>query len=435
MAGLALLLCLHHTRSMHHDFFTIIAREAFEELLRTFPPLPTERVGLDRAEGRILAEQLRAGHDWPLSHRSCMDGYALDARDAFGASEQNPVYLDCVGAPHVDENPGMTLAPGQCVRIATGGSLPKGADAVVMVEHTVCMDDWDEDAATGTIEVRKAAAPGLNVMQRGEDALAGAVVLEPGTRIGFREVGLGAALGFTEMDVFCRPRVGILSTGDELVAVEHTPRVGQVRDVNSHTLALSARRAGAVVRGYGIVPDDAPSLIATVQQAVAENDLVLLSGGSSIGVRDLTVQAIEAQNDAEILAHGVAISPGKPTILGRAGQTPVMGLPGQVASAQVVMFCLVMPFIGHLQGQGNAFDTTVRPVRQAILARNVASKQGREDYVRIRFEERPHQLPLAHPVLGKSGLLRTLVDAHGLMSVPADAEGVYKDALIDVWTV
>ncbi len=435
MTGLALFICLPHTIPMNHDFFTIISREAFEDLLRTFAPLPTEKVPLDNAAGRILGESLQAAHDWPLSDRSCMDGYALDARDAFGASEQNPVYMDCVGAPNVDANPDMEIAPGQCVRIATGGSLPEGADSVVMVEHTVSMDDWDEGTATGTIEIRKAAAPGLNVMRKGEDAKSGGVALAAGVELGFREIGLGAALGFTEMTVFSRARVGIVSTGDELVGVDQEPRVGQVRDVNSYTLAFSARRAGALVRTYGIVPDDIAGLTAAVKLAVSENDLVLLSGGSSIGVRDLTVQAVEAQPDSEILAHGVAISPGKPTILGRVGDTPIVGLPGQVASAQVVMFCLVVPFIRYLQGQEHAFDVAKRPVRQAVLARNVPSRQGREDFVRVRLEERFGQLPLAHPVLGKSGLLRTLIESQGLTVIPADAEGAYKDAMVDVWII
>lgn len=414
---------------MSHGFFEMISRAEFQELLRSFPPLHTQTIPLAESDGRVLARSLTAPHDWPLTSRSCMDGFAVDARDVFGAGESNPTYLECVGTLQVDEDPAaIALTPGECMRIATGGSLPLGADAVVMVEHTVEMDG-------GTVEIQKAAAPGLNVMHRGEDASAGQTLLEPGIRLNFKTIGLAAAFGFETVEAYAQPRVGILSTGDELIPVQETPRPGQVRDVNSYTLSVSAHQAGAQVTRYGVIKDDLESLTDALSKAVNENDLVLLSGGSSIGVRDLTVQAIEAQSGAQILAHGVAISPGKPTILGRVESTPVMGLPGQVASAQVVMLVLVVPLIRHLQGDVHASDQLQRPRRQAVLARNVASKQGREDYVRIRLEERPGELPLAHPVLGKSGLLRTLVRADGLATIPADAEGLYADSVIDIWII
>ncbi len=413
---------------MSHGFFQIISRAEFEEQLRSFPSLPPETVPLAETGGRVLSQDLSAPHDWPLTNRSCMDGFAVDARDAFGASESNPVYLECVGTLNVDDQPELILNPGECVRISTGGTLPTGADAVIMVEHTVEMEG-------GTIEIQKAAAPGLNVMHQGEDAKAEQILLECGARLGFKEIGLAAALGFDVLEVSRRPRVAILSTGDELIPVNKTPRPGQVRDVNSYTLSVAAREAGAVVACYGIIRDDLKSLTQALAKAVDENDLILISGGSSIGVRDLTVQAIEAQPDSSILAHGVAVSPGKPTILGKAGNTPVMGLPGQVASAQVVMLVLALPLIRHLQGDEKAFEKNQRPRRQAVLARNVASRQGREDYVRIRLEERPGKAPLAHPVLGKSGLLRTMVNAHGLTVIPAEAEGLDAEDPIEVWLI
>ncbi|WP_147820386.1 molybdopterin molybdotransferase MoeA [Salidesulfovibrio onnuriiensis] len=413
---------------MSHGFFQIISRAEFEELLRSFPALAPETVSLAEASGRVLARDLIAPHDWPLTSRSCMDGFAVDARDVFGAGESNPVYLECVGTLRVDEQPDLALNPGECARIATGGSLPQNADAVVMVEHTVEMDG-------GTVEIQKSAAPGLNVMHQGEDAQTGQPILKAGVSMNFKEIGLAAALGFDELEVVKKPRMGILSTGDELIPVNETPRPGQVRDVNSHTLSVTAEAAGAIVTRYGIIRDNLKSLTTALANAMAENDLVLLSGGSSIGVRDLTVQAIEAQPDSAILAHGVAVSPGKPTILGTVGQTPIMGLPGQVASAQVVMLVLALPLIRHLQGDARAFDKSQRPRRQAVLARNVASKQGREDYVRVRLEERPGQPPLAHPVLGKSGLLRTMVNADGLAIIPAESEGLYADAAIEIWIV
>lgn len=413
---------------MSHGFFTIISRAEFEALLKSFPQLSAETVGLSRASGRVLASDLISAHDWPLQDRSCMDGYAVNARDVFGSTETNPGYLECTSTLSIEEIPDIDLPPGECARISTGGLLPDGADAVIMVEHTQEMGDT-------TIEIRKSVAPGENVMQRGEDARQGKVALPAGTVIRPQEVGLCAALGFDKLELIRRPRVGILSTGDELIEVGETPRPGQVRDVNSQTIATLVKQASAIPTRYGIIKDDLESLKAALSKAIEENDIVLLSGGSSIGVRDLTVQTIEAMPDSSLLAHGVALSPGKPTILGRVGDKPVMGLPGQVTSALVVMHVLILPLLRHLQGDPRAFDPSRRPMRKAILARNVASKPGREDYIRIRLEERDGEPPLAHPVLGKSGLLRTMIQANGLAAIPADAEGIYADQLIDIWIV
>jgi molybdopterin molybdotransferase len=413
---------------MSHGFFTIISRPRFEELLREFPVLDGEQCDLTEAADRILAQDLTAGHDWPLLDRSCMDGFAVNARDLFGASETNPGYLECTATLAIDMVPDAPLGPGECARILTGGLLPEGADAVVMIEHTGEMDGT-------TIEIRKSVAPGENVMMRGEDARQGQTALARGTVMRPQEMGLAAALGFEKMALTRRPRVGILSTGDELVDIGQSPRPGQVRDVNSYTVGALVTQAGGLPTCYGLVKDDLDSLTTALATALADNDVVLLSGGSSIGVRDLTVQTLEAMDRSAILAHGVAVSPGKPTILGRVAHKPVLGLPGQVTSALVVMHVLVMPLLRHLQGDPAAFDTGRRPVVQAELARNVASKPGREDYVRIRLEPRPDALPLAHPVLGKSGLLRTMVQAQGLAVIPAESEGLNKGRMIPVWIV
>lgn len=416
---------------MNHGFFTIISRAEFETLLQGFGPMDTKRIPLSLASGRVLAEDIVAAHDWPLMNRSCMDGYAINARDIFGATETNPGYLECTASLSIEKAPEVALFPGECARIATGGILPEGTDAVVMIEHTQSMNDEE----MGTIEVRKSVAPGENVMMRGEDAQTDKTALAAGTVIRPQEVGLSAALGFEELTVFNQPRVGILSTGDELIELSETPQPGQVRDVNSLTISALVELAGAVPTRYGIIKDDLDSLKAALAKALSENDVVLLSGGSSIGVRDLTVQTIESMDDAELLAHGVALSPGKPTILGRVGTKPVLGLPGQVTSALVVMHVLILPLLRHLQGDAGAFDEIRRPMRQAVLARNIHSKPGREDYIRIRLEERDNDLPLAHPVLGKSGLLRTMIQADGLAPIPADSEGLYEGQTIGVWMV
>lgn len=416
---------------MKQDFFTLLSPAEFTALLAGFAPTPPARAALADLHGRVLAQDLAAPEDLPAADRSSMDGYAVRAADTFGAGEANPAYLDLAGSAAIDAVPDAPLAPGRCLAVTTGGTLPPGADAVVMVEHTA-------NLGAGAIEVRKSLAPGENVMLKGEDGTRGAVLLPAGTRLRAQEVGLLAAFGVAGASVRARPRAGIVSTGDELVPAAATPRPGQIRDVNSHALACLVREAGAEARTYGIVPDRKDELTAALSRAASECDLVLVSGGSSVGTRDLTVEVL-AGLGAEILAHGVAISPGKPTILARMGAAlgnkPVLGLPGQITSAQVVMLVFGQPLLRHLAGQARAFDPALRPRRKAVLSRNLASKPGREDYIRVSLEERPGDLPLAHPRTGKSGLIRTMVEADGLVTVSARREGLAAGSDVDVWLI
>ncbi len=424
-------------------FFNVLSVEAFTDLLRAFPPLGAESVDLHHADGRVLAADVIAAEDLPLTNRAGMDGYAVRAADLFGTTETNPAYLECDGRVDIEHPAAFAVAPGRCAAIVTGGVMPEGTDAVIMVEHT-------HELGAGTIEMRRAVAPGENMMLRGEDAVAGMPALTTGTRLRPQEVGMLAAVGATAVRVHRMPRVVIISTGDELVAPDATPRPGQVRDVNSHTLAALVRRAGCEARCLGIVPDELDALEAALRKGLRDAEVVLLSGGSSVGVRDLTVAALSRIEGAELLAHGVAISPGKPTILARVrGEDgdgggccrAVWGLPGQVTSAQVVMFVLGVPFLHHLSGRTDAFDRSLWPARRVRLARNVASRQGREDWVRVRIESTDHSgaedggPPSAVPLLGKSGLLRTLTGAHALVRIPARAEGLVAGSEHDAYLI
>lgn len=410
---------------MEHGFFRVITSTRFCELLRTFQSTDAEVLPLEECLGRILAEDILSGEDIPALDRSCMDGYALRAADTFGASEGNPAYVELVRSAAIDEVVSRPLRSGECMGIATGGSLPPGADAVLMVEHTQMLGD-------STVEIRKTVTPGENVMLRGEDVGQGQVALPAGRRLRPQDVGLMAAIGRLSASVYRRPRCGIISTGDELVPVESTPRPGQIRDVNSHTLACMARQAGAQARSLGLVPDRREELESALVRSLAENDAVFISGGSSIGTRDLTIEVLESLADSEILAHGVSISPGKPTILARVGGKPVLGLPGQVTSAQIVMLVFGQPLLEHLGGDVGAFDPARRIMRPARLGANLSSKPGREDYVRVRLEEQNGEL-VAVPRLGKSGLLRTMLDADGLVCLPASLEGMRAGQDVDVW--
>jgi molybdopterin molybdotransferase len=410
---------------MDHGFFRVISPQRFCELLAAFDPVDELTTGLDVCLDRILASDVVAPENIPAVDRSCMDGYAVRAADTFGASEGNPAYVELLHSAAIDEIVTRPVGPGECTGIATGGTLPPGADAVLMVEHTQMLGPT-------TVEIRRSVTPGENVMLRGEDVTAGEIALRAGTRLRPQEVGLLAALGHVWVPVFCQPCCGVISTGDELVPVESTPRPGQIRDVNSHTLAGLLRQAGAKVVNYGLVPDERKALRDVLTRALAENDAVFISGGSSIGTRDLTIEVLESLHDSEILAHGVSISPGKPTILARVGGKPVMGLPGQVTSAQVVMLVFGQPLVRHLNGLPDAFDPGRRQTRSAVLGANVSSKPGREDYVRVRLEMHDGQL-MAMPRLGKSGLLRTMLEADGLIRLDSSLEGMTAGQPVAVW--
>lgn len=400
---------------MKDSFFQVVSIGELIALLQGFGPTATRLRALETAHGMALAEDVRANEDLPLTNRSCVDGYALRAEDGFGASESNPAYVDLAFVVDIETPASAVLEPGQCAQITTGGCLPEGADSVIMVEHTARL-------GADTIELRKTLAPWDNVMLRGEDAADGQVVLPSGAGLNAARIGLLAALGIGQAPVHARVRVGIISSGDEVVDVEAPVRPGLVRDVNSHALAALARAAGARVVRYGLVKDDLEALTAMLRTGLAECDLLLVSGGSSVGTRDHTLEAMQRVSQGRILAHGIAMSPGKPTILASAGNKAVIGLPGQVASAQVVMQVLIMPFIAHLGGHEDAFAPK-QPTWSAVLTRNVASRQGRTDFVRVALHRDEHGGLSATPVLGKSGLLKTMLQADGLMEIPENREG------------
>jgi len=412
---------------MKNDFFEVQSVDACRHILSSFPQVSgAESVSLDQALSLVTAQDIRADEDLPAYSRSSMDGYAVRARDCFGAGESNPVYLSLKARLAVDDSPQISLGPGECAEILTGGSLPSGADAVVMVEHT-------RQIAEDEIEVFRSLGPGDNIMLSGEDCRSGEIALGAGKRLRPQDLGVLAALGHSRVEVFRRPRVAILSTGDELVPVDEKPTPGKIRDVNSTTLAAWCTRAGAEPIFMGIVHDDLQDLRQAVTLAVSQADCVLLSGGSSVGTRDLSIEVISSLPQGRIMAHGVALSPGKPTILAAQGQIPIIGLPGQVTSAQVVMYVLGLPFLAHLGGEGQAFDRSRQARVWARVERNIASEQGREDYIRVKLVQDAKGTLWAEPVLAKSGLLRSLLHADGLLKIPAQAEGILAGGTHEVW--
>ena len=404
------------------EFFKVTDLETVLNYRSVFPRVEPEQIPLPEAIGRILAEEIIADEDLPDFPRSIVDGYAVQGASTFGASEGNPAYLTVTGNITMGQSPEFEIAPAEAARIATGGMVPRGADSVVMVEHTEAIDDT-------TIEVHRSVAPGQNMIAVGEDIKKHASVLRKGQVLRPQEAGLLAALGKQQITVYQKPVVGIISTGDEIIPISETPRMGEIRDINTYTLAGLIHEAGAVARPYGIVRDDFEMLHEKCKLALSHCHMVLISGGSSVGARDFTVDALSALKDAKILVHGISISPGKPTILAKVNNKSFWGMPGHVVSAMIVFSEVVRPFVEHLAGQFGMENNVLR--MQARLSRNVASKHGRVDFVRVRLRKEDNQL-WADPVLGKSGLISTMVNANGLVQIDINTEGLNQGDEVEV---
>jgi molybdopterin molybdotransferase len=400
------------------EFFAV---RTVAETLAGFRPArrtPVETVALADARGRVPAEALRAPDDLPGFARSTVDGYAVRAADTYGASEGLPSYLDVTGAVAMGEAPQVAVAPGTAVAMPTGGVMPDGADAVVMVEHT-------QEAMAGTIEVVRPAAPGDGLVRADEDAARGAEVLPAGRPLRAQDLGLLAAAGLTEVRVHARPRVAIVSTGDEVVPPETGVLArGQVRDASTVALAALVRDAGGDPDPRGIVPDDHDALAAVLRDAVATCDVVVVSAGSSVGARDETAAVVAGLGEPGIWTHGIALCPGKPTLLADCGGVPVIGLPGNPRSALVVFRLVGMPIVRRVAGITHA---PPEPSVRARLERDVPSAAGRLDVVQVAVRD-----GVAVPLFGASALLSILTAADGYVVVPDDATGLPAGSEIDV---
>ena len=384
-----------------------------------FAPLgAAETVSLTAAMGRVLAEDIAATEYVPDFDRSTVDGYAVRAKDTFGCTDAIPAILPLQGEVLMGEGAQFPLNPEECVAVPTGGAVPKGADSVVMVEYT-------EDYGDGTIGISKSAAPGQNMIFRGDDVFPGKVVLEQGRVLSSQDIGALAAIGRVQVPVAKNLKIGVISTGDELVPPEQTPGPGQVRDVNSPMLEAMLTAFGAQVINYGIVIDDEALLSEKVHKAVAECDAVLLSGGSSVGVKDAACRIIESMGS--LLMHGIAIKPGKPTILGKAGSKPLVGLPGHPVAAYFITKIFILPLLCRLTGRKQESYTTTARVTESISANH-----GRAQVHCCRLESRDGAL-WASPIRGKSGLITTLAGADGYFIIDRDCEGLPQGAQVQVF--
>ncbi len=391
---------------------------------RHYTPRPrgTKRVSLSEAFGRVLARDIVALEDLPEFDRSTVDGYAVWAADTSMVTKERPGALMLVGEVQMGEPPTCVIQPGATARIPTGGMLPEGADAVVMLEDVEARD-------ARTVAVMSPAKPGDNIIHRAEDAKRGEVVLRQGARLRPQDVGLLAAIGTVEVEVFLRPRVAVIVTGDEIVPPERQPTAGQVRDINTYTLTGLVQQEGASARPYGIVADTYNVLLRTLADARKNSDLVLVSGGSSVGAKDDVARAIGKLGKPGVIVHGVSLKPGKPTILAVVEGTPIIGLPGHPVSSMVVFDVFVRDLLRGLAGR-----TVARSFGQVVRARadrRISSAGVREDHIRVALEERDGAL-WAVPVLGKSGIITTMTKADGVVVVPLGQESVEQGAQVEV---
>jgi molybdopterin molybdotransferase len=406
------------------EFFRVITSEQLIEMLGGFPRLAPERAPLDRLLHRVLAEGMTAPEDLPELARSTVDGYAVRAEDTFGASDAIPAFLDVPASVAMGVMPDFAIAVGQAAQIPTGGFLPQGADAVVMVEYTV-------SAGSASIEVTRPVTIKTNVLEKGEDAKSGETLLRAGCRLRPQEIGLLAALGITEASVYRQPRVAVISSGDEVIPIGQKPKPGQIRDANSHAISALVRMTGGEPISFDIVPDDAIALRETLEQALAQADAAAISGGSSVGARDMMVDAVSSLPGVEILAHGAAIKPGKPTLLARSQGKAIFGLPGHPVSALIVAQIFLAPFLRYLQG-GKLVKGPIGHQIHALLATSIHSTIGLEEFIRVRIESSAEGIKTAYPVFGKSGALSTMVKADGIVTIPMNAEGLSRGEQVEV---
>ncbi|HDZ35480.1 MAG TPA: molybdopterin molybdenumtransferase MoeA [Thermococcus sp.] len=384
-------------------FLKVVPLEKALEVIESFPlEQEVERVPLDGALGRVLAEDITSPIDVPPFDRATVDGYAVRAKDTFMASESEPVRLKVIGEINAGDTPTVELKPGESVYISTGAPLPKGADAVIQFE--------DVEREGDDVVIYKPAYPGLGVMKAGTDIPRGKTLLKRGTRLTFKDTALLSAIGVAEVPVFRKPRVAVISTGNEVVLPGSELRYGQIYDINGRAIVDAVRELGGEAIFLGIARDDRESLKALIENGVECCDVVILSGGASGGIRDLTSSIIEELGEVKI--HGIAIQPGKPTIIGLINGKPVFGLPGYPTSCLTNFTLLVAPLLRRLLGR----EDEVRKVRK-VLAHKVFSVKGRRQFLPVKVEGEK-----AVPILKGSGAVTSFVDADGFIEVPENVE-------------
>jgi molybdopterin molybdotransferase len=409
---------------MAQTFFKVLAPQEALRLLLAVEPVAAEEIPSIKARARVLAEDLYSAVDLPHFHRAAMDGYAVIAKDTFGASQSLPAYLKLAGVVEMGKEADQPLVSGQALRISTGGMMPPKSDAVVMVEYT-------DETAAGLVEIHRGVSPWQNVIQVGDDIRKGELVFRRGRRLRAHDLGALTGIGISTISVFRQPRVALISTGDEIVDANTVPLPGQVRNINQHSLAGLIEECGGKLKDWGVIRDDRAELTRAIGAALDWADLIVLSGGSSMGAKDIALETILSFPKSEFVFHGISIAPGKPTIFAKACGKPILGLPGYPVSALVIFDLFAAPLLRCLGGESAQSLGRLERTVKAVLKTNVASQIGREDYVRVTLEGAANQL-VAAPLPSKSGAIFTLVKADGMVRIEMNQDGLEQGEEVDV---
>ncbi len=381
--------------------------------------LSVEQMRIDDALGRTAAEDIYCGIAMPEFERSTVDGYAVFSKDTFGASESLPVFLDVIGKVEMGKATDLPISAGKAVYVPTGGMIPKGADGMVMIEYVEELDEL-------TIAVHDSIAPGDNIIFVGDDIKAGELLLKKGEVIRPQHIGTLTAAGIETAAVFAKPRMAIVSTGDEITDPFGDVSLGQVRDINAYVLAAMASDMGAEVTYKGIVEDELDLLVNTIGKLKESNDIVIISGGSSAGNKDVTAKAIDILGNPGVFVHGIAVKPGKPTIIGKSDNKAIIGLPGHPVSAAIVF----RVFVGFLLDMLN-HRSSKKLFIHAACSSNVHSSPGKETYQMVDIIEE-NGCYTAVPVYAKSAAISLLSKAKGIVTIPMNTEGIRKGETVRV---
>jgi len=378
-----------------------------------------DHVHLEQALGRIAYEDVFSPIELPEFSRSVVDGYAVIASDTYGAGESMPVFLDVTGHVEMGKKPLGRVTKGTAIYTPTGAMIPDGADAVVMIEDAEVLDE-------NTIAVYTSVAPGHGIIKKGDDVSLGQKVLSKGSKISPRDIGVLAALGIGYIKVFKKIRVSVISTGDEIVDSFGGVREGEIRDINTHLLSAMVEESGGSVNLRMLVKDDFNDLRNAILKALEESEIVLLSGGSSVGAKDMTRKAIESIDRGEVFVHGVAIKPGKPTIIGKAGDKAIFGLPGHPSSAMVIY----KVFVDYLIRKYYCLEEDIIYI-EAICEENIHSAPGKETYQTVEIVD-DGGVYRAVPVYGKSAAITTVAKSRGYIKISENREGIKKGEKVRV---
>lgn len=394
------------------EFLKVVTyQEAINRIKDCFPAWEFEYVDLISASGRVAVDSLEAPEDLPAFNRSTVDGYAVNAADCFGCSETLPAYLEYVGEVKMGKRADIKIKKGQTCWVPTGGMIPDGADAVVMVEYT-------EKLGNDTILINRPVSPNENLMFKGEDVRAGDKLIGKGRTLRPQDIGFLASLGITGLKVYKPLNIGIISSGDEIIPIYKHPAPGQIRDVNSYSLAAAVKSGGGNANIYPIAADEFTALKEAIMHGLDNNNLLLLSGGSSVGIADLTIDVLMSIPGSSLLFHGLAVKPGKPTLGVKIDNKLVIGLPGHPVSALMMFYIICGPFMHY---------TTTQKVK-AMVSQNIASQPGRDDFIPVALENSSGQT-IARPLLGKSGLMSILSRADAYIHIPYEQQGILMDTI------